>query len=317
MNIPFSRRSVLQTAVAAAASRVALNSRLSAAAARKMTINLSWGAIGVKADQVQAIEYAHRFGFESVDPDPRYLASLSQSELAKLLADMKAKKLAFGPAGLTVEFRKDDPTFEAVLKELPALAQALEKAGVTRVGTWLSPTHDTLTYLQNFKQHARRLREIAIVLASSGLRLGLEYVGPKTSWTARRYPFIHTMAEARELIAEIGKPNVGFVLDSWHWYTAGETQAELRSLKNEDIVAVDLNDAPAGIPADQQMDLSRELPMATGVIDVATFLNTLNQLGYDGPVRAEPFNAALRKMPPEEALAATIAAMQKAFALIR
>lgn len=317
MNIPFSRRSVLQTAVAAAASRVALNSRLSAAAARKMTINLSWGAIGVKADQVQAIEYAHRFGFESVDPDPRYLASLSQSELAKLLADMKAKKLAFGPAGLTVEFRKDDPTFEAGLKELPALAQALEKAGVTRVGTWLSPTHDTLTYLQNFKQHARRLREIAIVLASSGLRLGLEYVGPKTSWTARRYPFIHTMAEARELIAEIGKPNVGFVLDSWHWYTAGETQAELRSLKNEDIVAVDLNDAPAGIPADQQMDLSRELPMATGVIDVATFLNTLNQLGYDGPVRAEPFNAALRKMPPEEALAATIAAMQKAFALIR
>ena len=317
MNIPFSRRSVLQTAVAAAASRVALNSRLSAAAARKMTINLSWGAIGVKADQVQAIEYAHRFGFESVDPDPRYLASLSQSELAKLLADMKAKKLAFGPAGLTVEFRKDDPTFEAGLKELPALAQALEKAGVTRVGTWLSPTHDTLTYLQNFKQHARRLREIAIVLASSGLRLGLEYVGPKTSWTARRYPFIHTMAEARELIAEIGKPNVGFVLDSWHWYTAGETQAELRSLKNEDIVAVDMNDAPAGIPADQQMDLSRELPMATGVIDVATFLNTVNQLGYDGPVRAEPFNAALRKMPPEEALAATIAAMQKAFALIR
>jgi sugar phosphate isomerase/epimerase len=230
---------------------------------------------------------------------------------------MKAKKLAFGAAGLTVDFRKDDQTLEAGLKELPALAQALQKAGVTRVGTWLSPTHETLTYLQNFTQHARRLREVATVLAGSGLRLGLEYVGPKTSWTARRYPFIHTMAETRELLAEIGKPNVGFVLDSWHWYTAGETQADLRSLKNEDIVAVDLNDAPAGIPVDQQMDLSRELPLATGVIDVATFLNTLNQLGYDGPVRAEPFNAALRKLPPEEALAATIAAMQKAFALIR
>ena len=43
----------------------------------------------------------------------------------------------------------------------------------------------------------------------------------------------------------------------------------------------------------------------------------LNRLGYDGPVRAEPFNADLRKMPDEEAVAATARAMKKAFALIR
>jgi sugar phosphate isomerase/epimerase len=57
--------------------------------------------------------------------------------------------------------------------------------------------------------------------------------------------------------------------------------------------------------------------MATGVIDLAAFLNTLTELGCDAPVRCEPFNAALRAMPPEQALAATIAAMKKAFDLIR
>ena len=44
----------------------------------------------------------------------------------------------------------------------------------------------------------------ARVLRDHEQRFGLEYVGPKTSWTAKRYPFVHSMAETKELIAEIG-----------------------------------------------------------------------------------------------------------------
>jgi sugar phosphate isomerase/epimerase len=106
-------------------------------------------------------------------------------------------------------------------------------------------------------------------------------------------------------------------VDSWHWWTAGETEVDLLTLKNEEIVAADLNDAPAGIPREQQRDNQRELPMATGVIDAGVFLNALNEVGYDGPVRAEPFNQALNSLPKEEACAAVIEAMRKAFALIR
>jgi sugar phosphate isomerase/epimerase len=92
------------------------------------------------------------------------------------------------------------------------------------------------------------------------------------------------------------------------------------SLKASDVVAVDLNDAPAGIPKDQQMDNRRELPCATGVIDVGAFLNALNEIGYDGPVRAEPFNQALNRLAKEDketACAATAQAVKKAFALIQ
>ena len=121
----------------------------------------------------------------------------------------------------------------------------------------------------------------------------------------------------KDLIAEIGQKNVGFLLDSWHWYTAGETVADLKTLTNNDVVSVDLNDAPAGLSLDQQKDSSRELPLATGVIDLAGFLNALNAFGCDAPVRCEPFNAPLRAMPPEQALKTTIDAMRKAFALIR
>ena len=37
------------------------------------------------------------------------------------------------------------------------------------------------------------------------------------------------------------------MLDSWHWYTAGDNRADLLSLKASDVVAVDLNDAPNGV----------------------------------------------------------------------
>ena len=180
----------------------------------------------------------------------------------------------------------------------------------------MRPTHDSLTYLANFRQHQQRLSEVAQILADHQLRFGLEYVGPKTSWTAGRFPFVHTMTEARELLAAIAQPNVGLVLDSWHWYTAHETRDDLLSLSNQDIVACDLNDAPQGVEIDAQVDSRRELPAATGVIDLKAFLSALVELGYDGPVRAEPFNRDLNALPNAEAVAATAAALNKAFALI-
>jgi sugar phosphate isomerase/epimerase len=283
---------------------------------RRFTMDLVCGAIGVRADPLEAIRLAHTHGFESVAPVPQFLTELSDDQLSELLDTLRGKGLVWGAAGLPVDFRKDEPRFKEGLKALPKLAQGLKRAGGQRVSTWISPGHDQLTYVQNFRQHAARLREVARVLGDCGLRFGLEYVGPKTSWSATKHPFIHSMAELKDLLAEIGGENVGFVLDSWHWYTAGETVDDLLTLKNSDVVACDLNDAPAGLAVDQQRDNRRELPAATGVIDLRGFLGALVTIGYDGPVRAEPFNRELNAMDNEAAVQATAAAMKKAFQLI-
>jgi sugar phosphate isomerase/epimerase len=315
----FDRRTFLKAAAASALAGQAILRAKPAAAARKkrkFTMALVCGSIGVKADQRESIRLAAAHGFESVAPSPQYLATLSAGQLEELLADLKSKNVVWAAAGLPVNFRSDQATFDSGIKKLPELADALQRAGATRVGTWITPTHDTLPYADNLRQHGARLGEAARILADRGLRLGLEYVGPKTSWTKAKYPFVHNMVQAQELVAATGQDNVGLVLDSWHWYTAGETADDILKLSNDDVVACDLNDAPAGIPVDEQMDLSRELPMATGVIDLKAFLDALVAIGYDGPIRAEPFNQELRAMPDEEAVAATAAAMKKAFALV-
>jgi sugar phosphate isomerase/epimerase len=310
------RQFILQTATAAIAITGFSPLIEALPANRKMTICLSCGAIGVSADQAKAIRLATQYGFESVEPSADALTRMSEGQLAELLAEMKSKDVVFGAAGLPLEFRQDDAAFAASMKRLLKLVAGAKRAGVDRWGTWLTPCENARTYLENFKVHARRLREAASLLKEHGQRLGLEYVGTKTSRERCRYPFIHSMAEMKELIAEIGTGNVGFVLDSWHWWQADDTVADLLSLKNTDVVSVDLNDAPAGVAKDKQLDGRRELPGATGIIDIAGFLNALNQIGYDGPVRAEPFNKALNDLNNDEACAAAVAAMKKAFALI-
>ena len=314
--LTFSRRDALKlfsaTLLAASIARAAESN-----AKRRMTINLMPGMIGVRANQRELIELAHGHGFESVEPLGGELARLSEGEIKELLDTMRGKRVVFGAAGLPVDFRGDESKFETGLKELPRIADALERAEVTRMGTWITPGSNSLTHLHNLKQHGKRLKQIAEILAERNIRLGLEYVGTKTLRDRYHFEFVHTMAETKELIAEIGAKNVGFVLDSWHWWNANETDQDILTLKADQIVACDLNDAPAGIPKERQIDGQRELPLATGVIPVASFLNALQKLGYDGPVRAEPFNKPLNDLENEAACAKTFEAMQKAFALIK
>lgn len=314
------RRQFLATAAlgaagVGAATRAMAAAPGAAAAERKFYSNLALGLLGpFHATFPETIALATRYGFGGVDPNLRYFATLDQAALTELTSRMREQQLGFGTVNLPVEFRGDESHFSASLAQLPTVIAPLQRAGATRLITWLIPTSNDLTYMQNFRQTAYRLRQSALVLADHGLRLGLEYVAPRTSWTRGRYPFLHTMAELRELIAAIGSPNVGICLDSWHWFNARDTAQQILALHGSDLVAVHLNDAPAGLTFDTYRDGQRELPAATGVIPIASFLDALRQIGYDGPVSAEPNNAALRALPMDAALTATAAAMKKAFA---
>lgn len=312
-----SRRDFLKLSACATAGMIALTPAFGAPKTppRLFKISLNPFAVGVSLRQEEMIAKAVAYGFEAILPIPAQLAEMTTDQRQQLLEKMKAQNLSWDAAGNPVDFRKDEKLFKEGMASLPRLAEALQKSGVSRMNTWIMPTHQELTYLENFKQHAARLGEITDVLKDYDIKLGLEYVGPKTLTSLHKYPFLSSMKEAFELIHEINRPNLGIQLDSFHWYCAEETVQDIESLTNDQIVTCDLNDATAGRSVAEQIDGERELPGDSGLVDLKGFIQALKKIGYDGPVRAEPFNAKLNAMDDAEALAATALAMKRTAAL--
>lgn len=283
---------------------------------RKFRLCLNPGIIGVKATLQESLDYAIKYGYESIVSSPRELMGYSDGQIDELNAKMKENNIGWGSTNIPVEYRQGKSRFNDDFKGLRKQCKALEKVGASRMNTWIISTHNELTYNENMKQHAYRLGECAQVMKDHGIRLGLEYLGMRTMMSGGRYPFIGSMKEGKELIGEIGESNVGFVLDTFHWYTANDTGEDIKTLTPDDIVTVDLNDARAGFDRVDQRDGKRELPLATGIIDIKTFLEALIAIGYDGPVRTEPFNQVLNDMDNDEALKVNMEALKKSLALV-
>lgn len=272
---------------------------------------LSPGAIGVRtANNAEAISAARAHGFLGTEFNPFELADLIDSQ------GVEAAKALFGdvrPAGigLSVEWRQGDDVWRDGLEKLPRAAKAAAAVGCTRCSTWVLSGSNDRAMEENIALHIARFTPISEILGEHGLSLGLEFIGPKTLRDSFKHPFIYEAKPMLDLAKEIG-PNVGLLLDCWHWYTSGGTVADIEAMTAKDIVYVHVNDAPAGVPVDQQVDNVRCLPGETGVIDIAAFLGALKKIGYDGPVVAEPFKRELNDLPSDDArLAAVAASLEK------
>ena len=267
--------------------------------------NLNAGAIGIRNYPLDAtIQLAATTGFAGIDFDVRDAALLADEqgiESARSLFDSNGVRP--GQWGLPVTWN-DEETWQEELAELPRLAAVGVELGCLRTATWCPSWSDQRPYDENFAWHVERFRPIAQVLADHGCMFGIEFLGPKTLRDGHRYEFIYTLDEMMELANAIGTGNVGLLLDAWHLFTSGGGLGDLDKITAADIVTVHVNDAPAGIVWEEQVDSVRCLPMETGVIDLAGFMQKLESLGYDGPVTTEPFNQALNTLAAEDPQAA-------------
>lgn len=214
----------------------------------------------------------------------------------KMFADAGVRA---GGWGLPVEWRQSEEKWRGDLEGLGRAAKACAAIGAWRCFTWVMPASNERAMDENWQFHIERFKPIAKVLAEHGCRLGLEFIGPKTIRDSHKYPFVWKMKGMLKLARLVG-PNVGLLVDCWHWYTSHGTVEELRGLKADDVVYVHVNDAPVGVEVDRQIDNVRELPGATGVVDIAGFLKALKEIGYDGPVTPEPFKDELKTLASDQ-----------------
>lgn len=211
-------------------------------------------------------------GFDAVGLDDMTLAGRDADEVALLLQEN----------GLTctdVAVLRADDGVPAQAESLAALATATG-AGVciAALATRSAASIDNL-------------RDGAAILAEAGVRTALEFVP---------YGGVRTLSEGVDVCAEIGWDRCGLLLDSWHFFRAGEDWDLLSSLAPEQIALVHVNDAPPLVGDLAYESRFRRTAPGDGTFPLAEFLDALEAIGYEGVVSLEVLSASLRSRPPAE-----------------
>jgi sugar phosphate isomerase/epimerase len=261
---------------------------------------------------------AARVGFGGVDWSlgPARAAGLDATRA--LFAELKIRpSIANLPMARPLPFQGEQAAFDQALVQLADDAAFAAAIGCDRLMVVLSPT-GPLPKAEWRKVVRDRLAAISQVLQRSKIALGLEFLGVQSFRAGREggpppNPFIWTLPETLQLAKDCG-PNIGVILDVWHWHHSGGTTADILDAPKSRIIHVHVSDAKAQ-PPEEVRDNQRVMP-GEGVIDLTGFFQALKKIGYDGGVSPEPLGRVPADMSPEDgarlALDTTRAAMKKA-----
>lgn len=300
------RRDFVKGAAGAALFGAAIRMR---GAGTGMYVSLNRSLTGGKVSWPEFARLAATTGFGGVDVN---LAEAMKEGLDATRALFGEIKIKPSNVNVPVTFSRDETEFQTSLKKLNeavAFCAAIQCPAMLGILPPASKTEKT----ELRKIIRDRLSAVSEILLRAKLRLGLEFLGPLHFRTAQPHEFIWRMDEALEFSKECG-PNVGLLLDVWHWHHAGATKADILAAGTERIVHVHLSDCPR-MPADQVRDNQRALP-GEGVIDLAGFFGALKTIGYHDGVSPEPIGRLPKEMSAEEGarlgLETALAVMRKA-----
>lgn len=267
--------------------------------------------LGSETDVERAVLMARGGGFRGLDLSPRQVLDVVRTHRATRLRELMGNK-GILPGCFSLIPRNGsgkDTAWKEDLDRLPELSSKVSAMGFRRALFVVLPFDQTLEYGANFERHRQRIRQVADILRPFEILLGLEYIAPLTRREGYRNHFVKDMAGTLALAQAVDRPNVGLFLDCFHWYCARENASDIHALNPAEIAGVHISDAVLGRTIEEQMAFERELPAATGMIDLASFLGALKQIGYNGPVTCEPMSENLAHLSLSEAVRRTAKAM--------
>jgi sugar phosphate isomerase/epimerase len=261
---------------------------------------------------------AARTGYGGVDWSlgPAQAEGLERTKA--LFADLRIKPTITNlPMARPLPFGGEEASFQAALGKLADDAAFSAAIGCRKMMVVLPPTGPTPK--AEYRKIVRdRIAAVSEVLQKSNTRLGLEFLGVLQFRAGRAdgpppNPFIWTLPETLALAKECG-PNIGVILDVWHWHHSGGTTADILATEASRLVHLHISDAKP-MPPEAVRDNMRVLP-GEGVIDLVGFLRALKTIGYADGVSPEPLGRVPAEMSAEDAaklgLETTLAVMKKA-----
>ncbi len=249
----------------------------------------------------EMLTLAHRFGFPGVDASFGAVRALVEQTSAAAVRDLfAAHDAAPSCMGLmSAGIFAPEAEFSQSLAGFAANCAVAESVGCRRTGTYF-PNRMPLPAAEAGRILRDRTAALAELAEPHGIAIGLEFLGLRTFRLEEPHAFINNVPDTITLLRETGRPNVGLILDSYHYFTSGGDLAQIRSLRSEDIVHLHVNDAPHS-DLERLEDPDRVLP-GKGVIDLTGWFRAVAATGYDGYAAIEIFDDAFRNQERDVAV---------------
>jgi len=158
----------------------------------------------------------------------------------------------------------------------------------------------------DYELAAANLAEACAQAAPLGITIGLEFI--------KGSRLVGCLPTAQMLVRKVGRPNLGIVLDTFHFYAGVSKMEDLEQCDCSALALVHVNDVRAK-PRELWTDADRVLP-GQGVLPLSEILGLIKGKGYQGYCSLELFSRELWEQDPfaaaraaQEALAALLASL--------
>ena len=145
-------------------------------------------------------------------------------------------------------------------------------------------------------------------IAAIGEKHGIRYMIELPAFTKFR-----TIAQAHEVIRRINKPNIGVVVDFWHFYASGATPEDVAKMNKDHIFGVHFCDGRVPHQPGDTWDetVLRDCIPGKGEIDLKAWSAAVKATGYDGAWSIELISPRLWETDPKVLTKQLITAMKE------
>lgn len=247
------------------------------------------GATTMPYSLAEDIRSAAAAGFEAVElwhrKFPDYLKDHTGADLARLLRQHNLKAATICP--LFVQFGEEAAPARKAVAEA---AQMAAEIGCPTLLVCVRVPPEGLTRAEQIDLAAHETGLAADAAAPYGVSLAVEPLG--------RHALVPGPNEALEIVRKAGRPNLGIMMDTFHYYKSAVSMADIAAIPVDKVLIIHVNDSD-DLPREQLRDANRLYP-TLGVIPAAEMLRPLIKGGYQGALSVEIFREEYWQRPIDE-----------------
>jgi len=266
------------------------------------------GATTMHADLVTDIKAASAAGYDLLEIWSaklyKFLETGTPANLKDLLVEHDLEPYSINSIE-HITFRSP-ADYERIKAECETLSEIAGEIGCPYIVVVPGKLASGATKQQIVAESVNVLNELAEIAGEHGVSLAFEFLG-QTDCS------VQTLDLCNEIVEAVNRPNVGNVIDTFHFYAGNSTFDAIDSMKPGKLFIFHINDAE-DLPKERLTDANRLYP-GTGILPIREIKEHFDKIGYDRMVSVEIFRPEYWDQDPFEVARKAKVATEKALGL--